>query len=185
VGQPVRTFGAFWNDVYGWNQTTGMLYTYRAMQGEKGGNMTKIESNSTSKHRLPWHIWAVAVLAVLWNGSGAYTIMMAQAGRLPNISADEAAYYAAQSTWFIVATDLALVASIAAALTLLLRSKSAVWLFGFSLTAVLVTNIYDFAAGTSRIFASRGALIVTCIIVLFAILELAYAWAMKRRAVLV
>jgi len=46
--------------------------------------------------RTPWHLWVVAILTLIWNGSGAYTIMMAQAGRLPNLAADEAAYYAAQ-----------------------------------------------------------------------------------------
>ena len=44
----------------------------------------------------PWHVWAVGVLALLWNAAGAYTIMMAQAGRLADISQEEAAYYAAQ-----------------------------------------------------------------------------------------
>ena len=39
----------------------------------------------------------VGALALLWNGAGAYTIMMAQAGKLADISAEEAAYYAAQA----------------------------------------------------------------------------------------
>ena len=146
--------------------------------------MTGITTSSSLKRTTPSHLWAVAGLAVLWNGSGAYTIMMAQAGRLPGMSADEVAYYAAQPTWFVVVTDIALLAAIAAGIALLLRSRSAVWLFALSLTAILVTNTYDLAAGTSRMLASRGALIVTCIIVLLAILELAYAWAMQKRAVL-
>ena len=139
---------------------------------------------STPERKTPWHLWVVAVLALLWNGSGAYTIMMAQAGRLPNLSEDEAAYYAAQPLWFVVTTDIALLAAIGAAVALLLRSRTAVSLFALSLIAICFTNAYDLVATTSRALVSRGALIVTVIIAVIAILELAYAWAMKKRAVL-
>ena len=44
-----------------------------------------------TKTKTPWHLWVVAILTLLWNGSGAITIALAQAGRLTNISADEAA----------------------------------------------------------------------------------------------
>jgi hypothetical protein len=134
--------------------------------------------------RSPWHLWAVGILTLLWNGSGAYTIMMAQAGKLSDLEPGEAAYYAAQPTWFVVATDIALVASVVAAIALLLRSRMAVWLFALSLSAIVVTNAYELAAATSRVLASRGALIVTVIIVVIAVLELVYARAMARRGVL-
>jgi hypothetical protein len=110
--------------------------------------------------------------------------MMAQAGRLYDLEPGEAAYYAAQPLWFVVLTDIALVAAIAAALTLLSRKSIAVWLFALSLGAIFITNGYEFAAATSRAYVNRAALIVTVIIILIAIFELAYAWAMKRRTVL-
>jgi hypothetical protein len=134
--------------------------------------------------KTPWHLWVVAVLTLLWNGSGAYTIMMAQAGKLSNLSADEGAYYAAQPLWFVVVTDIALVGALAAALSLLFRSRTAVWWFALSLAAIIVTNVYDVAAGTSRVLVSQGALIVTAIIVVIAVLQLIYAWWLKKRAVL-
>jgi hypothetical protein len=137
-----------------------------------------------SARKTPWHIWAVGILTLLWNGSGAYTIMMAQAGRLANINPDEAAYYAAQPSWFVVATDIALVAAVAAGVTLLLRRRAAVWLFAFSLSAIVVTNAYDLAAGTSRTLVSQGALVVTLIIATIAVLQLLYSWTMQRRAFL-
>jgi hypothetical protein len=137
-----------------------------------------------SARKTPWHIWAVGILTLLWNGSGAYTIMMAQAGLLANINQDEAAYYAAQPSWFVVATDIALVAAVAAGVTLLLRRRAAVWLFAFSLSAIVVTNAYDLAAGTSRTLVSQGALVVTLIIATIAVLQLLYSWTMQRRAFL-
>ena len=138
----------------------------------------------TAGHRTPWHLWAVAILALLWNASGAITIMLAQAGRLTNIDGGEAAYYAAQPVWLVVSTDIALLAAVAAAVALLLRHRAAIWLFGLSLAAIVVNNTYDISSGTSRALVNRGALIVTCIIVVIALLELAYARAMKKRAVL-
>lgn len=139
---------------------------------------------SIPDRRTPWHIWVVASLTLVWNGAGAYTIMMAQAGRLPDLGADEAAYYAAQPTWFVIVTDIALLSAFAAGIALLLRSRAAAWLFALSLVAILVTNIYDLGAGTSRVLVSQGALILTGIIALIAVLQLTYAWTMNKRAVL-
>jgi hypothetical protein len=110
--------------------------------------------------------------------------MMAQAGKLPDVSANEAAYYAAQPLWFVVATDITLVAAVAAAVALLLRSRAAAWWFAVSVTGFLVTNLYDLAAGTSLVLADRGWLIVTTIIAVLAVLQFVYALVMKRRAVL-
>src|SRR5690606_11159578 len=110
-----------------------------------------------------------------WDGSGAYTILLAQAGRLPGISADEAAYYAAQPLWLVVVTDIALFGAIAAGLALLLRSRVAVWLFAISLAAIFVADVYDLAAGTSRALANTGAMIVTALIAVLAVLQLVYA----------
>jgi hypothetical protein len=59
-----------------------------------------------------------------------------------------------------------------------------VWLFGISLALILVNDVYELAVGVSRALAKPGALIVTCIIVVIAILQLVYADAMKKRGIL-
>ena len=146
--------------------------------------MSATNTIKPTQPKAPWHLWLVGILALLWNGSGAYTIMMAQAGKLPGISADEAAYYASQPLWFVVATDIALLGAVAAAIALLLRSRAAVWLFAISLVAIFVTNTYDLVAATSRALANGGALFVTLLIVVIAILELGYARGLRKRAVL-
>lgn len=139
---------------------------------------------SAPTRKTPWHLWAVGALTLLWNGSGAYTTLMAQAGKLPDVGPEEVAYYAGQSLWSVIATDIALFAPIAAAIALLLRSRTAVWLFAVSLLAVVITNAYELAAGTSLMLVDQGWVIVTGVIALLAILQLVYAVAMKRRAVL-
>jgi hypothetical protein len=137
-----------------------------------------------SNRGTPWHVWVVATLTLLWNGAGAYTTLMAQAGKLPDAGAEEAAYYAAQPLWSVIATDIALFAPLAAAVALLLRSRTAAWLFAVSLAAVVLTNVYDLVAGTSLALVDRGWAVVTSIIVMLAVLQLVYSLAMKRRAVL-
>lgn len=143
--------------------------------------MTTIDGQ---ERRSPWHLWAVAVLTLLWNGSGAVTILLAQMGRLPGISADEAAYYALQPLWFVISTDVATFAPIAAAVALLVRNQLAVWLFALSLALILINNVYELIAGTSRALVNQGALIVTIVIVVIAILQVFYSNAMKKRGVL-
>lgn len=136
-----------------------------------------------TKPKAPWHLWVVGVLAMLWNGSGAVTIMMAQQGQLA-VSADEAAYYAAQPWWFVALTDIALFGGILGGLALLFRSRWAPLLFAVSLLAIIVTNGYDLAEGTSRMFTNLGTVVVTCLIWILAILQLWYAAAMRGRGVL-
>jgi hypothetical protein len=132
----------------------------------------------------PWHLWTVAILTLLWNGSGAVTILLAQTGGLSGISPDEAAYYAAQPFWLVFSTNIATLAPVAAGIALLMRSRVAVWLFGISLALIVANNVYELAVGVSRALANSGALIVTCIIVVIAVLQLVYANAMKTRGVL-
>ena len=134
--------------------------------------------------RTPWHLWVVGILVLLWNGSGAYTILMAQAGNWPGISPDEAAYYADQPLWFVALTDVALFAPIAGGVALLLRRRWAVPLFAVGLVAVGLADVWDLAAGTSRALANAGAAIVTACIFVIAVLELLYARAMRSRGVL-
>jgi hypothetical protein len=126
----------------------------------------------------------VGILTLLWNGSGAYTIMMGQAGKLANLSADEVAYYAAQSTWYVILVDIAVTAPLLAGIALLLRNRFAVMLFAIGLAAVLFADIYEFAAGTSRALLNTTTMIVTSVILVIAILQFWYSRAMRSRGVL-
>jgi hypothetical protein len=138
----------------------------------------------TRAPKAPWHLWVVGITTLLWNAAGTYTILMAQSGRLPDLEPGEAAYYAAQAWWFVVVTDLALFTACAGAVALLARRRIAVWMFAVSLSAIILTNGYELAAGTSRVLLNNAALIVTIIIVVIAALELAYAWEMNQRSAL-
>lgn len=131
----------------------------------------------------PWHVWAVAILTLLWNGGGTYTIVMAQMGSPLDMDAHEIAYYAHQPFWFVLTTDFALLSALAAAVALLRRSRVATWLFALSLFAIVGNNLYDLAANTSLALVDTGWRNLTIVIVLVATLQLAYAWTTTPRAV--
>lgn len=137
-----------------------------------------------SRPKAPWHLWVVGVLALLWYVSGAYTIQMAQLGRLPGIEPDEAAYYAAKPMWKIALTAITTYGSVIASILLLMRHRAAVWAFGTVLGFILLGTAIELIDGTSRAYANNAAAIATTIIVVIAALMPLYARAMKRRGVL-
>lgn len=134
--------------------------------------------------KAPWHLWAVGILSLLWDGSGAFTIVSAQHQAVFALAPDEADYYAAQAPWFVALVDIGLVTAILGGLGLLLRKRSAVWAFAVSLVLILFGDAYELGIGTSRIYASSAAAFVTGLIAVLAALQLAYANAMAKRGVL-
>jgi hypothetical protein len=139
---------------------------------------------NTTARSMPWHLWVVGILTLVWNGAGAATIVMAQAGGRLDMDPHEIAYYANQPLWFVVTTDVATFAPIAGAVALLMRHRSAVWLFATSLAAVVFNNAYDVAAGTSLALADSGWRGVTIAVVVIALLQFAYAWRLRTRGIL-
>jgi len=144
-----------------------------------------VAMNATAPRPTPWHLWVVAILTLLWNGSGAVTIAMAQMGRRLDMDPHEVAYYANQPRWFVLTTDLATLLPIAAGVALLLRNRSAVWMFALSLVTIVANNAYDVAAGTSLMLVDSGWQAVTLVIVLIALLQCGYAWMMRKRGALI
>jgi hypothetical protein len=88
--------------------------------------MSEAAMANSTQAMTPWHLWVVGAVALLWYASGAYTIMMAQAGKLASLSAEEVEHYASQPLWFVIVTDIALLSAVGAAIALLLRNRAAV-----------------------------------------------------------
>jgi len=134
--------------------------------------------------KAPWHFWAIGVLALLWYASGAWTIQMAQLGRLEGLSSDEAAYYAAKPVWLVGTTAIATYGSLLGAILLLARRGSAAPVFAIALAFILLNNAIELSNGTSRVYANNAAAVVTTIIALIALFMVWYSRAMQRRGVL-
>ena len=141
-------------------------------------------TTSETTRATPWHLWVVAILTLLWNGSGAVTIAMAQMGNRLDMDPNEVAYYAGQPLWFVLATDLALVLPVAAGVALLLRRRAAPWLFTLALVTLVINGAYDLAAGTSLALVDGGWRTLTIVVMAIALLQCAYAWRLRKRGVL-
>jgi len=146
--------------------------------------MSEIAMDRTTAAKVPWHLWVVGILSLLWNAGGAWTFIQAQSGAPMDMDATEIAYFAAQEPWFVAVTDVAVVAPLLAAIVLLLRSRWAVHLYGLSIAAIVVTSVYDIGAGTALLLQDQGWLILDIVTTSLAILQLAYAIAMRKRGVL-
>jgi hypothetical protein len=53
-------------------------------------------------------------------------------------------------------------------------------LYALSVAAIVVSDGYDIAAGTSLVLQDQGWLILTCVTTGLALLQLAYAYAVRR-----
>jgi hypothetical protein len=146
--------------------------------------MTETAMAAEAPSKAPWHLRVVGVLSLLWNAAGAWTIMSAQSGAPMDMDATEIAYYAAQAPWFVAVADLVLISAILAAIALLLRSRWAVHLYGLSIAGIVVTSVYDIAAGTALLLQDQGWLILSCVTAGLAAVQLVYAITMRKRGVL-
>jgi hypothetical protein len=101
-----------------------------------------IDSDGAAPGALPWHFWAVAAVALLWNGYGAWDYTSYQLGMTPRIPAVETAPVWATSCW-----ALGVWGSFVGAVLLAVRSRHAVTAFAVSFVAALVSFAWQFSVG--------------------------------------
>ncbi|WP_432410964.1 hypothetical protein [Rasiella sp. SM2506] len=93
----------------------------------------------------PTSFWVITILALLWNLIGIFqffsaTILLeAVVAALPQEQAD---LYTGMPTWYLVIFGIAVFSGVLACITMLLRKKVTVGLFGISLLTVLVSQGY-------------------------------------------
>jgi cell division protein FtsW (lipid II flippase) len=146
--------------------------------------MADLAIEQPAARKVPWHLWVVGVLSLLWNASGAYVIISAQSGAQMDMDANEVAYYAAQAPWFVLVTDVALIAAMLGALMLLLRNRWAVHFYALSIAAIVVTAAYDIAQGTALLLHDQGWLMQSCLTSGLAVAQLVYAVMVRKRGLL-
>ena len=134
--------------------------------------------------RAPIHLFGLGILLLLWNAWGALIAIFVQTGQLP-LEGANAAYFASQSLWFVIVADVAPFAGVAGAVSLLLQSKAAVWLFCLQLSVLVLTNAYELIAGTSILLSSSPAMITSLILLALLAGQIAYARWLQKRDVLV
>lgn len=137
--------------------------------------------------KVPRHLWIVGVLAVLWNAMGAVDYTATQfrvEAYLSGYTPEQLAYFFGFPAWAVATWAIAVWSALVASLGLLLRKAWAVWLFGVSIVAMMITGIYNFALSEGIALMGTGALAFTAVIWIVAFGLFFYARAMAQRGVL-
>ena len=136
--------------------------------------------------KAPWHLWAVGVIAVLFNAIGVFDFVMsmaqgpaylASAGMTPQ----QIAHYANMPAWMIGVWALGVFGALLASFLLLLRRRTAFVVFIVSTAAFLMSLVYTYLlSGDGAVMGQQMAMTSAVIAVLLALFCL-YAYAMGRR----
>jgi hypothetical protein len=137
--------------------------------------------------RAPRHLWIVGGLSLLWNAVGALDYSASQLrieSYMGQFTPEQLAYFYGFPAWAVAAWAIAVWGALLGSLSLLLRKAWAVWLFGVSIVAMVLTGIYSYVLTDGLALMGTGGAIFTAVIWLIAFSLYFYARAMVRRGVL-
>jgi hypothetical protein len=138
-------------------------------------------------NRVPKHLWAVGILALLWNAIGAFDYSATQLrleSYMSQFTAEQLEYFYGFPAWAVAAWAIAVWSSLAGSLGLLLRRSWATWLFGAALAGMAVTTLYNFVLSDGLSLMGVGAAAFSAVIWIIALALFFYARTMSRRGVL-
>lgn len=144
----------------------------------------------TMKAAVPWHLWIVGVLTLLWNGYGAYDFVMSVTQgeaywRASGMTDAMIAYFNAMPAWMYGPWVAGVWGAVAGSILLLLRSRFAVHAFVLSLLGALGNLIYGLMNPMPDLPPAMAAMTyMPYVIVLVAAFLAWYAWTMQKKGVL-
>jgi len=103
---------------------------------------------------------------------------------LQSVDPEISAYFDNQPLWFVIVADLGPLAGLAGAVALLMRSRTAAWLFVAQLAITGLANSYEVLAGSSLLLTSAETRTASLVLAIFIAAEIAYAWFLTRKRVL-
>lgn len=104
--------------------------------------------------RAPWHLWAVGILALLFNAGAANDYLMLKAGNdtyRSALSEAQLLHYAAYPAWMTAAWATTVWLAVLGALLLLFRRKLATTAFLISAAAYCVALLYTYGMAQPRL----------------------------------
>lgn len=137
--------------------------------------------------RTPWHLWLVGVLAVLWNGFGAYDYIMTQtenAAYLAQFTAEQRAYFASYPTWMEAVWAIGIWSSVAGSILLLLRMRWAFHAFVLSTAAYALSLVYSFVLSDGAEIMGQTGAIFSAVILAIMLFLIWYCRRMTKAGVL-
>jgi hypothetical protein len=147
---------------------------------------TSLPRNSAAS---PWHLWAVGIVGLLWNGFGAYDYLMSHLQpdaypRSMGMTDAQIGYLVALPTWMTAAWAIGVWGAVLGTLLLLARRRLAYHLFLISLVALVLTLVYQYGLSNGAELAGPQGMMMSALILAGAMLFLVYARSMRARGVL-
>jgi len=105
--------------------------------------------SNAAVQKTPWHLWAVGVVAILWNSYGCYDYFMSKTVgeayfRQVGMTEAQIAHYLSSPAWMTAVWAIGVWGALLGGILLLLRSKWAVETFLASLIAYVVSLVYAY-----------------------------------------
>lgn len=96
-------------------------------------------------NKAPWHLWAVGILTLLWNGVGIFSYMMTHLGKLEDLdmTPDQIAFFDSFPAWANALWALGVWGAFFGSVLLLLRSRWAETSVAISVVGLVGTTIYQ------------------------------------------
>lgn len=143
------------------------------------------EDTSVITPRAGWHLWAVGIFGVLWNGFGCFDFTMTvtrNEAYLASYPQEMLAYWFAMPWWVFALWAVGVFGGLLGSIALLMKKALAVPLFAASLLAAIISNIISMTDTEAP--KMEGTEIIPFIIIGLAAAFLAYAVWQSRRGVL-
>lgn len=135
----------------------------------------------------PWHLWVIGILALLWNGFGAYDYVMTQTQNeayMAAFSPEQLEYFYGFPVWMEACWAIGVWACFLGAILLVLRSALSFWAFLIGLGGMAGSAIYQLTNPAPAGVLDGIGLAMTVVIWITQILLTLYAFAMLRKRVL-
>lgn len=144
--------------------------------------------------KTPWHLWAVGLVSLLWNGFGAYDYLMSKTGNREylagmmeptGVSVDAAiAYMDAMPLWANIAWGLGVWGAVAGSILLLQRSRHALTAFAASLLGLIFGMIHQWTNPMPEMTDPTTPIIFSFVITVITVFLLLYTRRMIGASVL-
>lgn len=145
--------------------------------------------SDTRTTRSPWHLWAVGVVAVLWNGIGAYDYVMTMYGgmdylRQAGMSDTFVAAFERMPLWMSVAWPVAVWSAVAGSVLLLMRSQWAFVAFVLSFVVYLANLAHNFGLSELGALGGTASVVVAVAVSVSLVFLIWYSRMMGKRGIL-
>lgn len=139
--------------------------------------------------KTPWHIWVVGIVTLLWNAMGAFDFTMTQTQNvnyMSHFTPEQLDYFYGFPLWVVIAWGVAVFASVAGSILILMRRRSAVMVLWISFLAMAITSLHNFVLDDVSLVEISGgfALVFSAIIFIVSALLVWYATVQRDRGVL-